>query len=143
MGKSEIQSVDVSFLLHATEDEPRVIETIQSALSISLAPAVEVLEGHFGNRIVHVKFHGTGEEAKRLFRQLSSMLSRQDKGAILEGIDGNLDEHGALYLRFNRQELLSGRLVVSREDPLRVRVKPRAHSMKGDPAEFYKRMMGV
>lgn len=143
MAKGEIQSLEVSFFVHATEDESKVIEAIHSQLSIRDSPAMEVLEGYFGNKIVRVKYNVTGEEATRLFVHISSMISSQDKRRILAEMERNLDEHRALYLRFSKQELMARRLVLFENDPVRVKVKPRAHLMRGDPAVFYGSIMGV
>lgn len=143
MAKGEIQSLEVSFLVHATEDESKVIEAIRSQLSIRDSPAMEMLEGYFGNRIVRVIYHVTGEEATRLFAHISSMISSQDRRRILGEIERNLDEHRALYLRFSKQELIASRLVLFEKDPVRVKVKPKAYLMKGAPAVFYGSIMRV
>ncbi len=143
MAKGEIQSLEISFFVHATEDESKVIEVIHSQLSIRDSPAMEVLEGYFGNRIVRVKYNVKGEEATRLFVHISSLISSQEKSRILGEIERNLDEHSALYLRFSKQELMARRLVLFENDPVRVKVKPRAYLMRGDPGVFYGRIMGV
>ena len=143
MVKGELQSLEVSFLVHATEDESRVVEAIRSQLSIRDSPTMEVLEGHFGNRIVRVKYHATGQEATRLFAHISSSIPSLERKRILSDIGRNLDEHNALFLRFSKQELLAHRLVLSENDPVRIKVKPRMYLMKGGPAEFFGSIMEV
>ena len=140
MAGSEIQSVEVSFLVHATEDESRLVEAVNSFFSLS-EPEVEALEGHFGNKISHVTYSVTRGEASRLFSRIAALLSGEETVAILGDRGRNIDERGALYLRFSKQELLGGRLILAESDPVRVKFKPRGY-MRGDPAAFYASMLG-
>lgn len=139
---SEIQSVDISCFIHATEDKARVEEAIVGSLSLDAAPDEEVLEGHFGNAIVHATWHITGDEATTVFTRLAGMVGKEGREGILRELGPLTDEHGALYLRLNKQMLVKGSAVFSLSDPIRVRVKPRGHTMKGTPERFYARLMG-
>ncbi|TLY12873.1 MAG: hypothetical protein E6K84_05590 [Thaumarchaeota archaeon] len=140
MAGNEIQSVEVSFFVHATEDESRLVRAVSSFFSLS-EPEVEALEGHFGNRISHVTFRVTREGAARLFSRIVALLSGEETVAILGDRGRNIDERGALYLRFSKQELLAGRLVLAENDPVRLKLKPRGY-LKGDPATFYAARLG-
>ncbi len=140
MAGSEIESVEVSFFVHATEDEAKLIEAVSSFFSLR-KPDVEGLEGHFGNRISHVRYHVTRDKAARLFSQIASLLSGEETWRILGDRGRNIDEGGALYLRFNKQELLAGRLVLAENEPVRVKVKPTGY-LKVDPATFYASRLG-
>jgi len=141
MAKSEIESLEVSLLLHATEDEERVVDEIRLQLSIRASAIMEVLEGHFGNRIIRVRYHVTRREASGVFAHICSLIPSPEKKKILGEIGRNIDEHKALFLRFSKQELLNGRLALSENDPIRIKVRPSAHAMRGDPSEFYARIM--
>ncbi len=141
MGKSEIQSVEVSFFVHATEDQSRLIQRIEGSLNLEVAPKFEPLRGHFGNRIVHVKYHVTGDDAEHLFVSLASQLNKEEAHMILGSVDSMVDEHRALYLRLNKQHLLSGKIVLAQKDPVRLKVKPRSFMIGGDARRFYARIM--
>ncbi len=140
MAGSEIESVEVSFFVHATEDQSRLVEAVNSFFSLS-DPEVEALEGHFGNRIWHVTYGVTREAAARLFSRIAALLSGEETVGILGDRGRNIDERGALYLRFSKQELLGGRLVLAESDPVRVKLKPKGY-LKGDPATFYASRLG-
>ncbi len=139
MGR-EIQSVEISFFAHATEDERRVVEKVSSFFSLP-TPKIELLEGHFGNRIARVIYHVTGQEATALFSLIASKLSKDDAKKILDDRVKNVDEHGALYMRLSKQELMSKRLVQAEDDPVRVKVKPRGN-LRGDTTFLNSLMTG-
>ena len=143
MPKSEIQSVEVSYFVHATEDETRLIQSVGEKLSLEVAPQREELRGHFGNRIVHVRYHVTGDKAENLFTSITSRIDRADSQAILDTLHAMMDEHRALYLRLNKQQLLSGKIALAPNDPVRVKVKPRSFMIRGDARKFYARIMGL
>lgn len=141
MAQREIQSVEVSCFVHATEDETRVMGAIAKALGVEEAPSVESLEGHFGNPIVHLVWHATGEAAWTVFWRLVRFIGGSGRKEVLEGLEGQTDEHGALYLRLDKQALVRGTALFSSSDPVRVRVKPRRFMMDGSAEQFYRRLM--
>lgn len=132
-----IQSLEVSCFIHATEDEGKVAGAVASELKISGEPYRERLDGHFGNEVIRLRYHLTGEEAWLAFRIIADRLERDDLRALLDGLDSAIDEHSALFLRFNKQDLVMGRLTLSAGDPIRVRVKPRQFMIRGDVTRFY------
>ncbi|MDA4128006.1 MAG: hypothetical protein OK422_00845 [Thaumarchaeota archaeon] len=140
--KSEIQSVEVSFFVQATEDRPRLVDSVKARLSLGTDPSSEELQGHFGNRILRVTFRLVGEEAQRVFVSLASSLRKDHRSDIEGNLGAFMDEHKALYIRLDKQELLDGRYVLATKDPVRIKVKPRAFLMKGDATAFYHRVMG-
>ncbi|MDG6925239.1 MAG: hypothetical protein JRN09_01670 [Nitrososphaerota archaeon] len=141
MPQGEIQSVEASCFVHATEDEEKVMRLVGRLLGAEDGPAEEVLEGHFGNVIVHLTWHLTGEAAGSAFRRLLEAIGQEGREAVLVDLSAHTDDHGALYLRLNKQALLRGAAVFTSSDPIRVRVKPRSFLMKGNPDQFYRRFL--
>jgi RNA binding exosome subunit len=137
----EIQALEVSCFVQATEDEEKVRGAITRTLAIQQTPEQEDLEGHFGNSIVHLKWHLTGEQAWTSFQTLISLLGADGRKEIMRELRAYLDDHGALYIRLNKQTLVSGVASFSSSDPIRIRVKPRNFMMKGPPGQFYERIM--
>jgi RNA binding exosome subunit len=69
-------------------------------------------------------------------------MGGDEKRSILGGLDSGLDEHNALYVRLNKQVLvMNGTAVLASSDPIRVKVKPRSHTVRRDPAGFYTRLL--
>jgi RNA binding exosome subunit len=141
VAQREIQSVEVSCFVHATEDEKKVKDSIMGFLNIEGEPTEEMLEGHFGNRIIHASWHLTGDDAWLVFRRLVEALGKDGRAEVLRDLTARTDAHGALYLRVSRQSLIRGAALLSASDPVRVRVKPRGFMMKGNPEQFYGRLL--
>jgi RNA binding exosome subunit len=141
VAQREIQSVEVSCFMHATEDDAKVKKSIRGLLATEEEPTEEVLEGHYGNKIVHATWHLTGDDAWTAFRGVAEALGKEGREEVLRNLSAHTDEHGALYLRINKQTLVRGTAMLSSSDPVRVRVKPRGFMMKGTPEQFYGRLL--
>jgi RNA binding exosome subunit len=141
--KSEIQSLEVSYLLHATEDPQKVKSAVVDLVSAEVDPEAREAEGHFGNKIVRVRFHLIGEDATKAFVRILDRLSSQTKEELGEKLGAHIDEHSALFLRFDKQRLVAGSLALSSADPVRVKVKPRIFLIQEDALSFYSRLLGV
>ncbi len=139
--KGPIQSLEVTYLLHATEDAGKVSDAIRGLLSVGALPETEELEGHFGNKIVRVRYHLTGVEARTAIASLAARMPPNLKDKTRTGLDGMVDEHSALFMRFDKQRLVSGTLEEGSGDPVRIRVKPRVFLLKGSANEFYARLL--
>lgn len=141
--KSRIQSIEVSLFIHATEDEDRIISFVESKLMLDVKPMREELEGHFGNRIVHVSYHVTGDKADKLLNRIVEMMPKETLASLVRHIGMSIDEHKALYLRFDKQEFMKGRIRIGASDPIRVKIKPRIYLMRKDAINFYIEVMGL
>jgi RNA binding exosome subunit len=141
VAKREIQSVEVSCFVHATEDEDKVKEAIKGFLGIFDDPLEELLEGHFGNRIIRTTWHLTGDEAWKAFSSITTSIGTEGRAQIVKELSASVDSHGALYLRLSKQSIIRKSALISSSDPVRIRVKPRGFMMKGDPKQFYSRLL--
>lgn len=138
---SAVQSLEVSYFVQMTEDEERVRRAVAALLGGEPKEEREEAQGHYGNRILLVRVHMTGDEAETALSRVISRLGTDEKRTILGGLRGALDEHNALYIRLSKQVLvMSGSAVLASSDPIRVKVKPRSHTVKHDPEGFYARL---
>jgi RNA binding exosome subunit len=135
--KGPIQSVEVSYLVHATEDAGKISKAVESVLGPIGEPVSEGMEGHFGNPIVRVTYHLTGEDAERAFSVLASNLSPSLRQQLKGEMGDHLDEHSAFYVRLDKQRLVDGTIRLTGGDPVRIRVKPRLHLVKGGAASMF------
>jgi len=140
--KGPIQSVEVTYLIHATEDPRKVEAAVVEVLGVESKPETEGLEGHFGNLITKVRVHLTGEAAATAFRALVARMPQSLRRGISEDIDSLIDEHSALFLRFDKQLQIRGTLSLASGDAVRVKVKPRGFMVKGGAVQFFSQLIG-
>ncbi|HYB45212.1 MAG TPA: RNA-binding domain-containing protein [Nitrososphaerales archaeon] len=135
--KGPIQSVEVSYLVHATEDAQKIGSAVESIFGPLGEPKVDAMEGHFGNAITRVNHHVTGEDAARAFASLTSKMGSGLKQRLRSEVGDHLDEHSAFYLRLDKQRLIEGALELAEADPVRLRVKPRLYMARGGAASLF------
>ena len=140
--KGPIQSVEVAYLVHATEDPGKMEEALSRLLGSETVPDLERLEGHFGNEILRARLHLTGDEAGQAFESLVSGIPQGVMKEVLGDLPSHLDEHSALFLRFDKQSLVSGSVALGSADAVRVKVKPRGFMMKGGAEGFFADLIG-
>lgn len=139
--RSPIQSVEVSYFVHATEDPAKLRSAVEKLISSQTKPSVEEFEGHFGNRILNVRFHMTGEDAAKAFKSVVLSLTEGMKEELARDISLYVDEHSALYVRFDKQALVTGSLAWGNSDPVRLKVKPRSFLLREGAGDFYRKII--
>ena len=135
--KSAIQSLDVSYLLHATEDADKVAASVTGLVGGEATFEFEDMEGHFGNIIRKVGVHLHGDQATKAFGALTSRIPWELREELANEIDKFVDEHSSLFLRFDKQKLVRGEIALGYDDAIRLKVKPRAFVMHGHAKEFF------
>ena len=140
--KGPIQSLEVSYLLHSTEDPAKVNAAISKLVSFEGETVAEEMEGHFGNVISRVRVRLTSDDANSAFERISQRLGEGLKKDLEMTISEHVDEHSALFLRFDKQKLVSGELFFAESDAVRIKVKPRAFLLRGTAPQFYSRLLG-
>lgn len=121
-----ISSAEISFIIHATEDEEKVLENVMKKLSIPKEIfKVRKMEGHFGNPIHLYYAKLSGNNAENFAKQLFLSLNNIDKNLMKLELWKYVDEHGSLYLRIDKQTLFEdkGKLRLAQEDAVRVKLK--------------------
>jgi RNA binding exosome subunit len=141
--ESRIQSVEVSYLVHSTEDQQKLSRRVEEMLKMDVQGKADELEGHYGNKIVRVSYRITGGSASSFFANLASSLPEEVKKELSKDLERMVDEHSALYLRLDKQSLVSGRLALGGVESVRLRVKPRLFLLRGGAVEFYRESLGA
>jgi RNA binding exosome subunit len=139
--KGPIRTLEVTYLLHTTEDPEKVRSALTKVLSMEAIPEIEHMEGHYGNMISRARVHLTGDDAQKAFDAIVGTLGNDEKKELMGDLGSHLDEHSALFLRFDKQRLVSGSLSFGDADPVRVKVKPRPFLLGGDAARFYSNLL--
>ncbi len=140
--KPTLASAEIKFFAQATEDEDRLLKTASEKLRIPEEQfEKEKLEGHFRNPIISIRAHITGADADRFAKGLALLFDEIDKETILRNIPNHMDEHGALYLRVDKQSLFTGKLRESQTDAVRIRLKPRFKAEPFKMAETHRALL--
>lgn len=140
--KGPIRSLEFTYVVHATEDPEKLAKSVERLISMEPALEVEEMEGHYGNPIKRVRAHITGEDATKAFQKVSAALGREQTSELLGPLGPHLDEHSALFIRFDKQRFVSGSLRLGSADSVRLKVKPRPFLMGGDVTRFYADLFG-
>jgi RNA-binding protein len=116
---------EVNFVLHATEDEAKVLQGIQDVLFVpSERFSSSHSEGHYKNRIVLLKAILSSQEAGKLASRIVSLLDSTDREQLSSLLHEYSDEKGNLYIRLDKQRMCQGRASLSETDAIRIRFKP-------------------
>jgi RNA binding exosome subunit len=121
----KFSAAEINLVLHATEDEDRVLKAIEDVLLVqSNRFSSSHLEGHFKNRIVLQKAILSSHEAGSLAKRVVSLLNSTDRAHLSRLIHEYSDEKGNLYIRLDKQRMCQGRVSLSETDAIRIRFKP-------------------
>ncbi|MEM2955708.1 MAG: RNA-binding domain-containing protein [Nitrososphaerales archaeon] len=122
----EFSSIEITWMIHATEEGEKVVKKIVELLHLSNYDVKSFnLEGHFGNPILLYKARLIGAEASKFVHVLFSSLSDTDKKILERELSKHLDEHGAFYIRIDKQLLCEGKIELSEKDAIKIKLKPK------------------
>jgi RNA binding exosome subunit len=132
--RNEILYVELSFLVHATEDRDKVLTAVRNLLPPEHVEEVDIsqknLKGEYGNPIaVFETIIRDPEIAEGFLRNIGSNLSPIDKETLLEELELRLTK-GNLYLRLDKQAAFKGKPELCLADPIRLRIKFRTSKIE-------------
>lgn len=133
-----VQTVELTVLVHATEDESKVRRAVLNLLPPDIYPpgfeAVK-LEGYYGDPITVLKLNLKHRKpATELFEHIVRRLSSLDTSSLLDLLPQYIDESKNLYMRLDKQKAYTGKVVLERHDSIRVKARLRLPH-KADPVE--------
>lgn len=137
-GSIKFAAAEVNLVLHATEDESKVLKAIEEIL---LVPSTRFLrstsEGHYKNKIVLQKAILSSKEAVMLAKRVISLLNSTDREHLSRLVNDYADEKGNLYIRLDKQRICQGRVLLSETDAIRIRFKPIRRFKPSDSVQNY------
>jgi RNA binding exosome subunit len=124
-GSLKFSAAEINIVLHATEDEGRVLKAIEDVLLVpserfSSSPS----EGHYKNKILLQRAILSSQEAGSLAKRVISLLNSADREHLSRLVHEYSDEKGNLYIRLDKQRMCQGRVSLSETDAIRIRFKP-------------------
>ncbi len=119
----EINSVEAKTYCHATEDEERVVRALLNLFPEELRSSIRIVKtivkGHYGNPIKILRVVVSGSKASKVVEYIGSRVSSIEKSVIRASLGIRFDNRNRrLYIRFDKQELYKGNLVVSDSDDI-------------------------
>ncbi|MEM2273561.1 MAG: RNA-binding domain-containing protein [Candidatus Bathyarchaeia archaeon] len=125
--KSGVAYINLSFFVHATEDQEKVLAAVRNLFPPGYADKVSFsrskLAGEYGNPIIFFRAQIREPDiAESLLLNISSNLPLIDKEDLSRHLDLHLDG-GNLYLRLDKQEAYRGRFKLCRADPIRIHIR--------------------
>lgn len=141
-GKMNFSSIEVAWMIHATEDEGRVIKRMVSLFPLSEENIKSSkLKGHFGNPVLLYKVRLTGAEADKFAQTLFSSINVGDRKKIRYELPKHLDEHGSLYVRISKQLLFENKIATSETDIIRIKLKLKGSFKPHEKLSYYRRLL--
>jgi RNA binding exosome subunit len=127
LAKNEIIYVELSFLVHATEDSDKVLTAVRNILPPEFAEEVAIsrrnLKGEYGNPIALCETQIRNPQiTDALLRNMGLGFSSLDKETLLEDLELRLTK-GNLYLRLDKQAAFKSKTKLCIADPIRLRIK--------------------
>lgn len=121
----KFSAAEINLVLHATEDEDRVLKAIEDVLLVpSKRFSGSPSEGHFKNKIVLQKAILSSHEAGSLATRVISLLNSADREHLSRLVHEYSDEKGNLYIRLDKQRMCQGKVSLTETDAIRIRFKP-------------------
>lgn len=140
----KFSAAEVDVVLHATEDQAKVLSSIEKALVIPAADfSGEPSEGHFGNKIVFLRAMLASKEAGTLAARIMSTLNSADRQELADHVQEYSDEKGNLYLRLDKQRICQGRISLSESDAVRIKFKPVRRYRPSGNIETYRGLLSL
>lgn len=132
--RNEILYLELSFLVHATEDRDKVLTAVRNLLPTEHGKEINIsqknLKGEYGNPIaIFETIIKDPEITDGFLRNIGSNLSPIDKEALLEELELRLTK-GNLFLRLNKQAAFKGKPKLCLADPIRLRIKFRTSKIE-------------
>ncbi len=121
-----VKFLELESIIHATESLDKVLKAVKHMLlrGCSVPIVLEVYWGHCGNPIVRLKVFIDDEKATtEIFRSLCRDIENLD--VLINTVESRLDQSGTLYIRLDKDKLLSGKLFLNDESDNVVRLKLR------------------
>ena len=124
-GSLKLSAAEINLVLHATEDEGKVLKSIEDVLLVpSSRFSGSRSEGHYKNKIILQKAILSSHEAGSLARRIISLLNSADRERLSRLVHQYSDEKGNFYIRLDKQRMCLGRVSLSETDAIRIRFKP-------------------
>ena len=132
--------VKINLILHATEDENKVLEKLEENLGIEQKDfQIEQIPGHFNNPILLISSKLKRKSAHNFVSLFFSKMKKDEFQEIFDDVEDFITSSG-LNLRISKQKLISGILTMSKEDTIKINISTPVY-VKNETKKIYQELM--
>ncbi len=114
--------VDIQLIVHATEDLEKIFATFKETFDVDREEFdSQDLTGHFENPIILLHSKIKKKKAQFFVKKLVASISREQIDTIIEDLENRYDD-STLYLRISKQLLITGQIVLSDKEPVKIKI---------------------
>ena len=132
--------IRIDLILHATENENKVLEELESVFHIEQKNfQIEQVPGHFNNPILLISSKLKKKSAVDFVNIFFSKMKKEDFNEIFDNVDEYVTSSG-LSLRISKQKFISKILTVSKEDAIKISISTPVY-VKNETKKIYQELM--
>ena len=132
--------VKINLILHATENEKKVLEELESNFHIDQSDfQVEQVLGHFNNPITLISSKLKRKTAQDFVSLFFSKMKKEEFDDVFNYVEDYVTSSG-LSLRISKQKLMSGVLEISKEDTIKINISTPVY-VKNETKKIYQNLM--
>ena len=114
--------VDIQLIVHATEDSDRIFSAFKETFDVDREDFdIQNLTGHFENPIMLLHSKIKKKKAQYFVKKLVASIPREQIDTIIEDLENRYDD-STLYLRISKQTLITGKIVLSDKEPVKIKI---------------------
>ncbi len=119
---AEKLEITIEVIVHATEDVEKILKAFFEQFNISEDGfSRQNLTGHFENPITLLRTKIKKNDAKNCLEMLLSKIPEDQISEIIEDIENHIQD-STLYLRFGKQDLIKGKMIVQEKDAVKFKI---------------------
>jgi len=132
--------VKINLILHATEDENKIMEELEKKFGIEQKKfVIEQIPGHFNNPILLISSKLKRKPAHNFVSLFFSKMKKDEFQEIFDNVENFVTSSG-LSLRISKQKLVLGILTVSKEDTIKINISTPVY-VKNETKKIYQELM--
>ena len=119
---AEKLEITIEVIVHATEDVEKILKAFYEQFNISEDEfSKQNLTGHFENPITLLRAKIKKSDARNCLEMLLSKIPDDQISEIIKDIENHIQD-STLYLRFGKQDLIKGKMIVQEKDAVKFKI---------------------
>ncbi len=119
---AEKLEITIEVIVHATEDVGKILKAFLEQFNISEDEfSRQNLTGHFENPITLLRAKIKKNDARNFLQKLLSKIAKDQISEIIEDVENHIQD-STLYLRFGKQDLIKGNMIVQEKDAVKFKI---------------------